>query len=304
MDPVTGLAALGTVKEVLGAVGGILRSSSSGENKAEEGGSTAEKALNFQEVLGRLLPSDKQEVSEEELFAAILAERIAALKGKEAADKFKEFLETSKSELRRADGFVPVEDAANKALSRMVKEGILTSKERDTVYKSAFRAAQLDDNLEALYDNRGSEGDPTIATAPREKALRTAEELLAKIEEGKINLDNEVKSSSDEKVVTPSGGTVDGSGGFLFKPVSDSNGKLVVLLPAKISSSVVDVILKDENGEKVEEGKFSGIANGDRAHFRFRKPGRDYPKNLTVEIRLKSGRVIKYFIPDPSSRYD
>jgi hypothetical protein len=48
----------------------------------------------------------------------------------------------------------------------------------------------------------------------------------------------------------------------------------------------------------------TSVANGGREHFRFNKPGADYPKDLTVEVTMKDGSIKTYKIPDPSQRYD
>ena len=93
-----------------------------------------------------------------------------------------------------------------------------------------------------------------------------------------------------------------GAGGFLWKPISDSNGNLVVLMPSEISSEVDSVVIKDKNGNVLETGKFSAIANGGRAHFRFSKPGSAYGQSVTVEAKLKNGRVCTFQVNDTSKR--
>ena len=95
-----------------------------------------------------------------------------------------------------------------------------------------------------------------------------------------------------------------GSSGFLFKPVSDSNGKLVVLAPSELTGNVESIVLKDSTGSVLDEGVFSGVGNGEREHFRFSKAGGDYPDNLVVEIRLKDGSVKTFDIADPSQRVE
>lgn len=83
----------------------------------------------------------------------------------------------------------------------------------------------------------------------------------------------------------PVASTQASAGGFLWKPVSDSNGKLVVLLPSRYNGKVSSVTV---NGEK---GSFSGIANGNRTHWRFSKPGAGYGSNVRVVAATSSGNV-------------
>jgi hypothetical protein len=139
--------------------------------------------------------------------------------------------------------------------------------------------------------------------ADLESALLSARACLS----GEISaaVGEEASSSTQESsTVAPEGNVIDGTDGFLFKPESDGEGKLVVLLPANLAYSVESLILKDEDGNEIERGEPSGYANGGREHFRFDKAGDEYPDNLTVEITLSDGTTKEYVIPDPSQRYD
>ena len=86
-----------------------------------------------------------------------------------------------------------------------------------------------------------------------------------------------------------------GGGGFLWKPVSDSNGNLVVLLPSQYNGKVSSVSV---NGEK---GSFSGIANGNRSHWRFSKPGAAYGSNARV-VAATSGGNVSWTVPNGGAR--
>ena len=86
-----------------------------------------------------------------------------------------------------------------------------------------------------------------------------------------------------------------GGGGFLWKPVSDSNGNLVVLLPSQYNGKVKSVSV---NGE---QGSFSGIANGNRSHWRFSKPGAAYGANARV-VAATSGGNVSWTVPNAGSR--
>jgi hypothetical protein len=68
--------------------------------------------------------------------------------------------------------------------------------------------------------------------------------------------------------------------GFLWKPVSESTGKLVVLLPRNIRGGRVTVIKPDNTRVS---GNMTIIANGGREHFRFSEPGSAFPPGSRVE---------------------
>ena len=159
MDVVTGLLAAKGIQEVGSYVRELLSNDSS----------------DFNSILSGLVqPDSANNVNEEELFASLLTERIAKLKGNDAAAEYQELLETEKGLIQRADGYVSYETAAKNALSKMVASESLSKEEADQVHAEAFEGAQLDDNLEALYDGRGSENDPTIAIMSMDSALEMA----------------------------------------------------------------------------------------------------------------------------------
>ncbi len=308
MDPVTGLVTRQAIQGVT-EVAKELVSETPTDSGSSEG--------SFEANLRSFLPANSDGmVNEEELFAAVIRERIQSLHGEEAATQYQEFLDKQKQNHTRADGYVFVEDAANAALSDMVAAGTLSAEEAGTVKSESFKAAQLDDNHEKLYDGRGSDTDATIAVADMESALLAARAMIEKIENGEV--DAETTPVADEtsvggstgsapsggSTITPEGNNVDGADGFVYKPESEKNGNLVILLPAQMAGEVAELLLKDENGNEVENGQDYGYANGGRQHFRFDKPGADYPSNLTVEVRMSDGSIVEYKIPNPSERYD
>ena len=94
------------------------------------------------------------------------------------------------------------------------------------------------------------------------------------------------------------------TGQFLWKPVSEKDKNLVILVPTKLSDDVKSVKILSPNGEKVlSKGRYSGVGNGERAHFRFDKPGDKFPDNAIVEITLKNGSVKRVKIPETSQRF-
>ncbi len=298
-------------KEIQG-VNTSLRSSTTGTTESTEAAATG-----FEGLLRNIIaPEKNSSINEEELFAALLQERIETKVSAEAAEAFETALKSNKKAMRRGDGYTPVEDAANAALEDLVEDGTLSVTDADEIKAQAFRAAQLDDNLTALYDGRGSGSDTTVATAESESALASAMSLIEQMESGTLSTTAAAATSTTTSTnassaasgttfsLTPEGNTIDDEGGFVFKPESEHEKKLVILLPSEYASQVEDVLLKDEDDNILERGNSSGYANGGREHFRFEKAGQDYPDNLTVEVRMTDGSIMSYEIPNPSERYD
>ena len=96
--------------------------------------------------------------------------------------------------------------------------------------------------------------------------------------------------------------------GFLWKPRSESNGRLVVLLPAEFTGNVTSGDLHTSNnasiGNLVEAGLFVGDThNGNRAHYRFKNPGGAYGQVWFVAT-LGDGSRRAWFIENGAQRWD
>lgn len=261
----------------------------------------------FLETLkGFLGNGSANEISEEDLFAAVVKNKIKESKGEEALAEFQEFVDNATNELRRPDGFVSHEDVTKAALKECREAELLTSEETDSIYSESFAAAQLDGNKEALFDDRGGETDSTKAVSAMEAALLGARTILEGFSDGTL----EVESRSVDEASfghNGSGSTPDVGGstaGFLWKPESDSDGKLAVLLPTSLAGQIQNVVLKDSNDTVLEEGRYAGNGNGGRDHYRFNAPGGSYPNNSVLQVTLKSGEVLEYLIDSTSSRLE
>lgn len=106
----------------------------------------------------------------------------------------------------------------------------------------------------------------------------------------------------------------------LFKPVSDSDGKAVVLSAskgqqAKFYEALPTGDLQDANlqylhldgtitqwavkrpghkkGRLIEAGRYSGNGNGGREHWRFKKPGGEYPSPMILQIGDKEYLIVE-----------
>lgn len=295
-----------------------------------EGSEEKKGESSFDSVLKSILrPDQANQVSEEALFASIVQERIASLKGDEVGTSFSAMIDKHKSALAKPDGYIPLEDAAKGALKELRSGGKITAEEADKIYSQAFAAAQLDSNTEALFDDRGGGSDTTVAVSAVDAAIVGSKALVEKFDAGSEqvtmrSLDEASNSkgaaggvvvsggvtvtggtTGSGEVTTPQGTTVDGADNFLYKPVSNNEGTLAVLLPAAFKNMVTGVVLKDQAGQILDEGHSTGFGDtGEREKFAFGKPGGDYPDNLTVEVQFADGTTQGYLIPDSSQRYD
>jgi hypothetical protein len=143
-----------------------------------------------------------------------------------------------------------------------------------------------------------------------EKAFSAIEKLTEKVSEllSAKTLANTEASSPAEK--SPGSSKTEGksqnlgkTGEFLWKPASDKDGKLAILLPSRMTGKVKSVKVLDAKGEKtLATGKYSGVGNGDREHFRFTKSGSQFPKGAMVEITLSSGEKRRVTIENTAQR--
>jgi hypothetical protein len=98
--------------------------------------------------------------------------------------------------------------------------------------------------------------------------------------------------------------SMNGQGQFLWKPKSEKDGKLAVLLPKQYTGKVASVeVLSPDGQQKLAQGKASGVGNGDREHFRFNSPGEAFPDGSIVFVTLKDGSTSQVEIKNTSARF-
>lgn len=275
------------------------------ENQAEQ--------ISFEDILSDFLPAGTdREINEEQLFSAIIAERIENLKGSEGLASYQESLEKYLSSLEHSNGYVPVEDASRAALNAMVELDVLSLDEAESIHAQAFQAAQFDENKGALYDSLGT----TMAVTMVELALESSTEMLAAFDSGeqdagRMSFDYQQDSGMSASALTRAGSgesttstTATIGDGFLFKPISEGDGNLVVLLPKSMSGDVSGVTIKDSSGQILDEGRVMGDYDDGRPYFRFASPGSAYPDNITVTAMMSDGTDYDYKIASPSQRYE
>lgn len=94
----------------------------------------------------------------------------------------------------------------------------------------------------------------------------------------------------------------DGSGGALWKPVSESTGHPVALMPNRYCETKVSAWF---DGRKLETARLRTCsANGNRAHHDFSKRCGDYPSNIIIQYKFSNGETDCRTVRDACKRYD
>jgi hypothetical protein len=261
------------------------------------------------EGVAKFLKRDAR-VTEEQLFGAAVAERLTHHSGEQIAASFEKAFRQEKARLREVKGERSVEEAALNALQQLTETGEVLESVRNKVYNQAFRMAQIDGDINSLENARSAEK----AFTSRDEAIELANDrtflFVTTIDpetgEDEGGIEEEIEwtgtPTSSEAASVP---TAEDLGidlrGFLWKPISESDGKLVVLMPSHLTGKIKSLSLRDSSGQELEEGRFSGNANGGRDHFRFGLAGKDY-NDATLHVALRTGDLFTILIDDPGSR--
>lgn len=306
-----------------------ITSSSATTQNQDTSTTKAPEAGSFEEFMKKALGSTgKTQVSEEELFASLLEQRVSEV-SPEAAAFFAGEKAKLMTSMAKPDGFVPMEDVALQALNATVASGAITEADAMRVNGEAFAGAQLDADLENLFDDRGGEGDPTISVSSIDEAMGKLKIFMDSMHAGTVKSTDRplnVGATGHQLKGNPGASTsvgasdtgatssvtgsqdMDGSGGFVWKPVSESDGKLVIVLPKELKGSIdrveIHSSLPPSEATKLDGGRFTGNNNGERPHFRFSKPGAEYGDNVHVVGFKNDGSTVTWDIGDGGQRYD
>ncbi len=239
-------------------------------------------------------------INEEQLQSAI----VQYLLGKKDSKLGKAYLQELSKSLA---GGKPLAGAVKAALKSLVQKGLITEAQAEEINGMSFDFAQLDNNLSALYDSKGSAGDDSIAIMEMEKAVSKAMSSINEASSLDQASSRSLEAISNSVSINNSSSSSNNGNGFLWKPISESNGNLVVLFPpnltGNISSAGIYTSLPPSYENLVEKGSFSGDNhNGGRAHFRFSKPGGAYPDGVYVVAQLNNGQSATFEIDNSSSR--
>ena len=151
-----------------------------------------------------------------------------------------------------------------------------------------------------------SDTKPTTVTVNNDPKTSTVDQSQGTSGTGSTKKTKKTKkTSSTKKSSSKKRATIKGGGEFLWKPQSDKDGKLAILIPKNYSGKIASVqILSPYNDSTVlAKCKASGNGNGDREHFRFNKAGGEFPDGSVVLITLKDGSEMQVPIKDTSARF-
>jgi hypothetical protein len=257
--------------------------------------------------------SGPAEVHEEELYSSLIALRLEK-ESPEALAHYQKMVVEYSSSMARADGWVPMEDVAKLALKSVVAEGMVTNEKAEMINAEAFQGAQLDANMEMLFDGRGD----TKAVMGADEAMFKVKEFLAKVDSGEIKITGlSLDTPSNQGHVSGkeimSGKGVEGLDGvegpmsakqirFTWKHESDRDGNLAILLPTMLNGLVRSVKIYSEDGELIETGDYSKQTGDSRAVYRFNKPGGEYGRNVDVVVTKKNGEELVYRVKNGGER--
>lgn len=124
----------------------------------------------------------------------------------------------------------------------------------------------------------------------------------------KNNWHHIVKPDNKPKIVAgrekyPTGG----DNTFVWKPVSESDGKLAIVTPAKWNHTLVTIevpgyaITREGYAVWETKGGVSAWSNGNRLTWRWNKPGQ--PGKATVKFKFLDGKSQTLDIPNGSQRF-
>ena len=249
--------------------------------------------------------SDNSRVNEIHTYAAFIHQRLQD-KNPALAERFLQELPERLQGV--SDG--PKKSALFKVSGRivrdMIRSGDLKRGDYIKIRRYAFGKAQLDSDRTALSTGR-------IATSGSGSPLRSLLNALS------ITEDNSGATKEEMRIwksfvkprpqVEPTQqvsqiSSTNAPQGFLWKPVSESDGNLVILLPSSYVGRVSNLSITSSDGSILAQGRFSGTANGFRPHFRFNKSGGSFPDGSIVQVTFLDGSKQNIQIPETSNRVE
>lgn len=93
---------------------------------------------------------------------------------------------------------------------------------------------------------------------------------------------------------------------FLWKPISESTGKVFILTPHDRRLETTDTTIIDGQNREEETSWHDSLddcVNGGNLHWKGDKQGAQYPGPVRVREETRSGHIFEYIIPNPAARY-
>lgn len=186
--------------------------------------------------------------------------------------------------------------ATDRVMTSLVRDGYISGTVRTEIRQAALERATTD-------EDRARTGSQT---AP-ERALPVADAIAAATRQPPTPApsSSRAEASSGGRAPSSKGPSIGISAptGFLWKPFSDSDGLLAILLPTLFTGNALSVEIISPDGTTVlATGRPAGVGNGGREHFRFNRPGDAFPPGCQVRVTTRDGSVAQYTIPSPGIR--
>lgn len=254
-------------------------------------------------------------VNEQELYSALVHRRLEKEKP-ELATRYAAELKAAADTYRTGHpDDLNMFKVSDRLMRQYVRESKLSQADYRSIRDDAFGRAQLDSDrtrLSAVKSEGSKDGDtPLRAVSTAVKKIETNEAATSgeiaqfRAHEAEISR-AKFKDRKAGSVLQPGTAvsTISGAApaGFLWKPVSEKNGNLVVLLPPELTGRAAGVTVHSPDGNSVlARGSYSGIGNGAREHYRFGKPGGSFPDGAVVTISLAGGEQLRIAVPKSGS---
>jgi hypothetical protein len=253
------------------------------------------------------VPKDARELNEEQLFVALVSKQLGQQPGgAKLVQSFQTHVASLVERSKASGKHMQLEDAGQKAIQMMLERKELSKVGAEKIIRTAWTAAQLDDNP-ALWDSISGKNDPTKAVASRESALKSSQKRLDAIATGKLALldPQRLTPTTAHHTALRSASASGATTAFLWKPVANSSGTGSVLFPAELGKEATAVVIQDASGKTIDKGRFTSFGDdGARAKYVFTRAGKEYPANSVVVITLRSGEQIRMPLADPAKRLE
>jgi hypothetical protein len=268
-------------------------------------------------------------LSEAQLFGAVMSDKIADHTSPEVAKEFRKNFRQAKRYERERAGERGIVNAAMRSLDMLIAGGKISQDCARVLTNESWTLSQLDENpnnvarrsemgmdvsrscgveqynqKNALYqigELSLTEVSAEMLSSQRDSSSAHPQTKVAGVRNSTA-ADTIREVSNSQSVAPQFGSSPIYQRGFLFKPFSDSNGNVVILMPPSLTGKVRNVSIQSREG--IESGAYGGVGNGFREHFRFRKPGNGYAPDLSIVVMLHDGTSHKVTIPNPGLRYE
>jgi hypothetical protein len=225
-----------------------------------------------------------------------------SISSEKTRDSFGSFLQSFQ------DGFADVKDKRGDD-KKADKKNPLTELKGEDLKKQLDKLNPEQKEKQLLDSLKGVEGKDLenrlaeIEKLDKDLADKLREKLGLKKEDEK-KPGEEPKKAEEAKEAKKAEGKDDGapSETFLWKPKSESDGKLVILLPTSISARSITISGPNVNETVNKGGRNGKRANGQREHFRFGRGGADMKGPVQVTVQLESGQTKTMNIANPAER--